>query len=125
MSTHTVEVLNRSQHSNSQWEEELGFDPTQPSMKLREFVQKVAWENDVAFQPIEGEQGYEGWMRYVINISPPHDEHADDEHADGDPDRPCVRCGESESDDTDPGGCCNICDQCSLCCECGTFKEEE
>lgn len=33
----------------------------------------------------------------------------------------CTECGSRE---TDPDGCCEICDQCSLCCECGTFPSE-
>lgn len=32
----------------------------------------------------------------------------------------CIKCGELE---TDIEGVCNICRKCSLCCQCGTFKE--
>jgi len=34
----------------------------------------------------------------------------------------CNACGEVEPD---PEGCCEICGQCSLCCEDGTFGEDE
>jgi hypothetical protein len=33
----------------------------------------------------------------------------------------CRKCGEGE---TDPGGVCEWCGECSLCCDCGTFDDE-
>jgi len=34
----------------------------------------------------------------------------------------CRRCGGGE---TDPDGLCDLCLMCSLCCECGTFVDED
>ena len=34
----------------------------------------------------------------------------------------CRACGEPEPG---PGGCCEICDQCSLCCDDETFEGDE
>jgi len=37
----------------------------------------------------------------------------------------CCRCGMVESEDEHGQSVCEGCSQCSLCCDCGTFCEEE
>jgi len=44
-----------------------------------------------------------------------------------DPDAPhrCSRCGQTENEDEHGQSVCEGCRQCSLCCGCGTFDDEE
>jgi hypothetical protein len=35
-----------------------------------------------------------------------------------------THCGVCEERESDPHGCCEMCECCSLCCECGTFEVE-
>lgn len=34
-------------------------------------------------------------------------------------------CKKCKGRETDPDGCCEVCDQCSLCCACGTFDQPQ
>ena len=73
--THTIEL--QSEHGHTvQHDVALEYDPTSWDRRheVRDLIREIVWQHGAEFQAIEGEDGYEGWSRFTINISPPCEE---------------------------------------------------
>jgi hypothetical protein len=71
MSDYVVEMIGEHGNCVEQIEVSLDFDPSCDSIRAKEFIRDIIWNRGASFHPIEGEEGYAGWYRFVINISPP------------------------------------------------------